>query len=650
MARKLLLSNGEMHVGINHYGLVDDVYFPYVGQENHTASDSLKHRIGLWVDGHFSWLDDGSWYFRFSYHHLSLVGRTIVEHHQLGIRLEFDDCVDSSQAALLRNIHVINLGQQTRDIRLYLHQVFAIANSRDSDTAQYLPDAQAIMHYKGHRVFAASAWHSDQRPFDEYSVGLFGIEGRDGTYRDAEDGHLSANPVEHGQVDSVLGLHLSLASGESGRIHYWLAAGTSQREALKINQRLQKNGLLHYQLHTASYWRQWLEPGRQVADRLPDNQREAFLTSLLLVKASQDKRGAVIASTDSDMLNYARDSYAYCWPRDAAYCLWPLLRIGYRDELIRYFNFARRCLHDDGYLSHKYLADGSLGSSWHPYVHASGLIGPPIQTDETALTLFLFGQYMDRWSEDKLLRDYYPTFVAPMANFLAGYIDESTGLPKPSYDLWEETYLTSTYTTAVSYAGLQAAARLADQLGQTDDALRWQSTADDIKARASEQLWNQDNGYFRRGFLRRDKDISYDDTIDSASLFGAFMFGLFDTDDERLEVAVATLRQRLQPTGQGGIGRYEDDAYNRRDPRSLGNPWPVTSLWLAQYLYETDQTEAGRQLLDWVLSRQDEAGILAEQYDPENLQPVSVAPLTWSQAELLSCLLDSIEPKDVQHG
>ena len=60
MARPIVLSNGNMHVGINKFGLVHDLYYPYVGLENHSAGKDLRHKVGIWVDGSVSWLDDGS--------------------------------------------------------------------------------------------------------------------------------------------------------------------------------------------------------------------------------------------------------------------------------------------------------------------------------------------------------------------------------------------------------------------------------------------------------------------------------------------------------------------------------------------------------------------------------------------------------------
>jgi hypothetical protein len=120
MARPIVLSNGELHVGINDTGLVHDFYFPYVGFENHSAGQDMRHRVGIWVDGAISWLDtDESWTFDFSYPHSALIGHTVAKNNRIGIQLEFDDCVDAQMSAFLRNIHVINLQSTDRDIRYW---------------------------------------------------------------------------------------------------------------------------------------------------------------------------------------------------------------------------------------------------------------------------------------------------------------------------------------------------------------------------------------------------------------------------------------------------------------------------------------------------------------------------------------------------
>ena len=202
MARPIVLSNGEFHVGIDRFGLVHDFYYPYVGLENHAAAGGMRHKIGIWVDGEFSWLDDGSWQIEMNYMYESLIGSTKARNDRLQITLEFEDCVDSQQAAFMRNIHVINTAPTPRNVRIFLHQVFLISNSLNGGTVQYLPGEPAMLHYKGRRAFMIGAEHVGSKlPFDQFSCGLYGQEGHEGTFKDAEDGHLSSNYVEHGRVD-----------------------------------------------------------------------------------------------------------------------------------------------------------------------------------------------------------------------------------------------------------------------------------------------------------------------------------------------------------------------------------------------------------------------------------------------------------------
>lgn len=645
MSRPIVLSNGELHVGLNNFGLVHDFYYPYVGFENHAAGEHMRHHIGIYIDGHISWLDDGQWKFTFSYPHESLVGRTVATNTFMQVMLEFDDTVDAEFSALMRNVHVINLSDSAREIRLFFHQAFVIGDSRsNTDTAQYLPDANAILHYRGRRAFIVSGQAESKEWFDQYTVGLFGIEGREGTYKDAEDGELSGCVVEHGRVDSTIRFTIHLPPHESSRVQYWIACSTSTREALYIHKQIIKQ-TLHVRLDkTVAWWAKWLEPAKATAQKLDPAHQERFLQSIMIIKSHIDKRGAVIASTDTAMLNYSRDAYAYCWPRDGAYVVWPLIRLGYKDEPYRFFEFCRRAMSANGYLMHKFRADGALGSSWHPYLHPDGTVTPPIQEDETALVLFVFSQYYHVQQDPVLLKEFYHTMVMPMADFLAGYVCEKTGLPKASYDLWEEQFMITTYTTSVVFAALQAAADLAEIKQDTDNAVKWRAAAESIFQAAHKHLYNAERKSFYKGVrCTLDGTITYDGTIDNSSIYGGFMYGLFPIGSDEMTNAVETSMVRFNISeNQWGLPRYEDDRYRRTNDQVTGNWWYIASLWMAQYYLEVGLRDKAMQILAWVRDSAMPTGVLFEQVDPSCRQPVSVAPLAWSQAEYVSTLLDTI--------
>jgi GH15 family glucan-1,4-alpha-glucosidase len=645
MARPIVLSNGELHVGLNGFGTVHDFYYPYVGFENHSAGGNLRHRVGIYVDGQISWIDNPNnqqrdWTFTFTYPHSALIGHTLAKNEKIGILLEFDDFVDAECNAFFRNIHIVNLWDRPRDVRLFMHQAFAIGDSRsNTDTAQYIPNSDAILHYRGHRAFVISGEYKGN-PFDQYTVGLFGIEGKEGTYRDADDGELGMNSVEHGRVDSTIRFSVNIEAHSSERVNYWIAAGTSTSEALHLHKHIQDDGAARFMHRTADWWNDWLSPTYKVIESITQTHRRTFLQSIMIIKSQIDKRGAIIASTDTSMLNYSRDAYAYNWPRDGAFTLWPMIRMGYKDEAIRFFEFTKRGLHPDGHMMHKYRADGALGSSWHSYLH-DGIIAPPIQEDETALPLFVFAQYYQMHPDKDLLNKFYKEMIVPMANFMTEYIDKLTGLPRPSYDLWEQTFSTSTYSTSVTFAALNAASDLATAANDPDNAVKWRVAAGEIQAAAHKHLYNEDRKMFYRGINVKDGQIIKDGVIDCSSVFGAYTFGLFEAKSNEITSSVDTIMQLFGiNNGAPGLPRYEDDNYRRNNNGVNGNYWFISSFWLAQYYIDTDQLDKALKILDWAQSHAMSSGVMAEQLDPSTNEIISPAPLTWTHAEYITTLLN----------
>lgn len=647
MARPIVLCNGELHVGLNGFGTVHDFYYPYVGFENHSAGSSTRHKVGIWINGELSWIDHpknpaNEWTFKFRYPYNALIGHTIAKNERLGIILEFDDFVDSSVSAFFRNIHVVNLRNEPREVRLFLHQAFVIGDSRsNTDTAQYLPDSNAILHYRGRRAFVVSGKYR-QESFDQYTVGLFGIEGKEGTFCDAYDGELGMNNVEHGRVDSTIRFKVNVAANSSERVHYWIAAGMSTREAIRIHKQIRDDSSMDNMKRTSDWWHEWLTPANNLVKKIDPKHRSNFIQSTMIIKSQIDKRGAVIASTDTSMLNYSRDAYSYCWPRDGAYALWPLIRMGYKDEAYRFFEFVKRCMHPDGYLMHKYRADGALGSSWHSYIH-DGVITPPIQEDETALPLFMFAQYYHMNPDMRLIKEFYKEMVVPMANFLAEFVDSISGLPRATYDLWERIFSTTTYTTAVTYAALLAASDLASIANDQENAVRWRSVANDIQEAAHKHLYNQDRKIFYRGINIVDGKIVKDDVVDLSSVYGAYTFGLFAADSDEIKSSINTVEEMFDvKNGALGLPRYEDDDYRRLSSGVTGNYWFITSFWLAQYYIDSGNKEKASEILDWAKSHAMSTGVMSEQIDPVTHEIISPAPLTWSHAEYVATLLDMI--------
>lgn len=639
MARPVVLGNGSMFVGLNEQGLVHDFYYPYVGMDNLSTARISPHKIGVFVDGQISWVDDDSWQRTIDFRDSALVSALTMQNDAIGVRLEFEDYADTQYNAFIRSITVHNLADRDRDIRVFMHQAFQISRGGRADTALFEPEDHYILDYKGYCCVLTYGQFDDGQAFDQYAVGNFGIEGKEGSFRDAEDGELSGNAIEHGGVDSVIRLAREFAAGASHKIEYWLVAADSQHTAERIHKTILSDTPAVRLKMTEDYWNNWLRIANHHIDTFDDSHQAIVRKSLLIAKAHTDRRGGIIASGDSSIYNYGRDYYSYVWPRDGAYVMWPLVRLGYTEEPKRFFEFCRDILSRDGYLMHKYQPDRAIGSSWHPLVHGNHA-ELAIQEDETAIVLVLLHEFLKKNpGQEEFVRNLYGTFIEPAADFMEGFFDASTQLPHASYDLWEEKFLTSSYTVAVTYRALMAASELATRLGHADDALRWQSAAEMIAGHLSLLHDSENNVLYKGILLTQEESVTTDSVLDISSLYG---FDFFDVPAKEVtEATLAAVESRLLDSAPvGGVPRYEGDNYFRADPPYQGNPWFVGTLWLAQSYIKRGRHDEAKALIEWTLQQTLPSGVLAEQIDPTTGAPVGVAPLVWSHAELIRTLLD----------
>lgn len=641
MAKSIILANGNIFVGLNQWGLVSDFFFPYIGSENHVRGE--RHRIGVWQHGRLSWLDSGEWNIEVTLEKDSFVGSMKCFNKETNLELLFNDIVYNEKNIFLRHVTVINHGEQTEDIKIFFHQVFSIYGTQQEDTAYYDPVSNSIIHYEGRRVFLIYGESSDV-PFDDYSVGLHGIEGKEGTYRDAEDGHLSKNGIEHGHVDSTFSIPLTIHKNESKNIYYWIVVGETKNEVYELHDYVKYKTPEHLIESTRKFWKAWLT--RQdylICSTTSERQMGLFKKSLFYVRGNIDNRGAIIASGDSDMLQGGRDTYSYMWPRDGAMTVMALLLVGEYNISKHFFKFCNDVLESDGYLMHKYRSDKSLGSSWEPFVK-DGLPILPIQEDETALPLVALWEYYHKTKDIEFIETHYDSVIKRMATFLTDFTDPVTGLPLPSYDLWEEKHGVSTFTASAVYAGLIAGAKFAKLFEKENDERTFSDAAQKMKESILTYLYDTDLKMFVKLITTKNGEIQYDRTIDMSSIYGIFAYGVLDVHDPIVQTCIETIEKNLRiNTGIDGVPRYQGDRYYLQ-VEGVPNPWYITTLWLAQYYALTAKSnndlETVRFWLNWAVIHSPLSGVLSEQLHPFTGEQLSATPLTWSHAEYIRTIME----------
>jgi len=659
MPRDIPIANGNLLLTFDSRYTLRDVYYPYVGQANHTRGQAC--RFGVWVDGQMSWISEPSWEKTLRYEDETLITLVTLTHWGLGLRLTCRDCVDFDRDVYVRKVEIENLHDELRDVRLFWHHDFNLNESQEGNTAYYAPNLHAMIHYKGKTWMLANVCVEGDGPTHDghefgvrhYAIGVSRAHGAEGTWRDAEDGELGMNTVAQGSVDSTIGAHVALH--KTATVYYWLAAGEDYAAVKLINNLVVQRGPEFFLHRARIYWNQWVNKDDIPYGDLPAPLVTLYKQSLLILRTQIDNRGAIIAANDSDYLTFNNDTYSYMWPRDGALVAYALDLAGQPDVTRSFYEFCKDVLLPEGYLLHKYNPDKSLGSSWHPWTDGVGGQQLPIQEDETALVIWALWEHYTRYKDVEFIRSLYAPLIRRAGEFLASYVEPHTGLPGPSYDLWEERHGIHTFTVAAVWAGLNAAANFAETFGDDTHAASFRKAQAGFKEAALKHLWDPE----RSRFVRRvtvdpvtglvDADVNID-----ASLYGIFQFGMLPADDPKVVATMQQIEDRLWcKTDIGGVARYENDYYHQisQDIGSVpGNPWIICTLWLAEWYIAKAKTPhdltRALDILEWVRKHTLESGVLAEQIHPYNGDPISVSPLTWSHATVVMTVREYLAKLD----
>ncbi|MBN2144727.1 MAG: glycoside hydrolase family 15 protein [Candidatus Aureabacteria bacterium] len=642
MPKDIPVSNGSFLLNFDSDYQIRDVYFPFIGQENH--SSGRPFHFGVWVDGQYSWMGP-QWQKDLRYHDESLVTNVFLKNAALGLELRCSDVVDVDLNVYIKKIEVTNLKDKARQARLFFSHDFYLYGNDIGGTAYFDPRSCSIIHYKIHRYFLISCRVDEKWGVEHFTCGRRGDPESLGTGKEAENGELGGNPSAWGSPHSTLGIWLGLPARGKKEAYYWIAAGTTYSEVASLNLEVHQKSPEELVRRSSKYWTTWVHKQSLEIKGLPKSITDIFSRSLLILRTQIDNHGAIIAANDSDIVRFGKDTYSYMWGRDGAFVAAALAKAGYSHVCMKYFDFCARVLSEEGYLFQHYNPDGSLASNWHAWL-VDGKEVLPIQEDSTALTLWALWIHYQSLMDVEFIRPLYGTLIKKAADFLVGFRDPQTGLPLPSYDLWEERYALHAYTIASVIAGLRAAANFAKLFQDTSLADQYDSVADEITTGLSRYFYHERLKRFARSGFRIDGGYKLDEVID-ISLLSLKTLGILDSKDPRMIETARLVREQLWlNTPVEGCARYQDDFYQRAEdgPKDIpGNPWFIATLWMAEYFIDQAQNQQQLQAtlpyLEWCGKNALPSGVLAEQVHPVSGFPLCVSPLTWSHSAFVWTVL-----------
>ena len=598
-----LIGNSSLLVTISERGELERIFWPNVDHGQHLG----ELRIGLERDAETLWLDDEPCSWGQTYLGDSSVLRTSAEIR--GATIEVTDLVTPAEPVLARGI------RSSAAERL----VVRIAPSLDGDErsgAGYVdPGSGALVFYLRDVALAVELVAPDT------AVTLRESNGRE----PAQDIVVHRAPVE-GSITGVLDRDALLL----------VAFGATPDEAIARLRRPAAVGSDVLESERIAYDR---ETVALAAPSAHDAVTKLYARSLLVLEQLTDRQtGATIAAPEFDPSFEQSGGYGFVWPRDLGYVVLSFLAARRGDLAVPALRWLAREQAPEGLWLQRYWTDGSLAPSWGLH-----------QLDETGMVVFAYEAAWRELGDAALDRELWPSARAA-ADFLCNFLDDETGLPLPSVDLWEQTDGQHSYSAAATYGGLAAASAMASR-HEPALAGRYRETAERVRTGIEEYLWSEEHGrYLRSRWVGRsdelgetppkvfDRPLRYptravrsvdreDARVDSSLLGLSWPFRAVAPDSPRMRATVEAVAGGLR-LEDGGVLRHEDDDY------AGGNPWLISTLWLGLAGRQAGNETSHREAVAYALDRQTSLGLLPEQVTRDG-HPAWVVPLGWSHAMLI---------------
>jgi glucoamylase len=343
--------------------------------------------------------------------------------------------------------------------------------------------------------------------------------------------------------------------------------------------------------------------------------------SLLVFDALADREtGAVVAAPECDAEQAHSGGYGFVWPRDLAFLILAFLASGRHDLARGALRWLARAQEPDGVWLQRHWTDGSVAPSWCPH-----------QLDETAAVVFAYDAAWRHLGDETLDAELWPS-ARRAAEFLLRSVDVD-GLPRETYDLWEERQGCHAYTAASFVGAFRAASSLA-QRHEPELSSVYATAAERTAAALERAFWSEEHACYLRTLG--------DPTVDASLLGLAWPFRAVDPRSDRMRATALAVERDLGRPG-GGILRYAGDTY------AGGNAWILAALWLGLVKRQLGDDAGHDGAVDYAARVATPLGLLAEQVTDDG-RPAWVLPLAWSHAMLVLAVRPELDLATVAHA
>ncbi|MFD7379169.1 glycoside hydrolase family 15 protein [Streptomyces mirabilis] len=364
---------------------------------------------------------------------------------------------------------------------------------------------------------------------------------------------------------------------------------------------------------TVRYWRHWLSQSRY-RGRWREMVHRSALTLKLLTYAPT---GAIVAAPTTSLpeqIGGERNwDYRYVWIRDAAFCVYAMLRLGFTDEAEAFMGFVTEHVQrapdgpsgPTGPLQIMYGIDGCRDLPERELPHLEGYRGSaPVRVGNAAvdqLQLDIYGALIDslylydKWG--KPISSAHWDSISELVDWVCDNWDQ------PDEGVWEtrggrKTFL---YSRLMCWVAIERAMRLARHRGLPADMVRWGAVRDTIYRRIMSHGWSAERHAFTQ---YEDSDI-----LDASLLMMPLAKFISPTDPKWLATLDAL-----------GEDLVSDSLVYRYDPQASPDglqgeegTFSICSFWYVEALTRAGRLDEARLAFEKMLTYANHLGLYAEE-------------------------------------
>ncbi|WP_435851501.1 glycoside hydrolase family 15 protein [Streptomyces mirabilis] len=364
---------------------------------------------------------------------------------------------------------------------------------------------------------------------------------------------------------------------------------------------------------TVRYWRRWLSQSRY-RGRWREMVHRSALTLKLLTYAPT---GAIVAAPTTSLpeqIGGERNwDYRYVWIRDAAFCVYAMLRLGFTDEAEAFMGFVTEHVQrapdgpsgPTGPLQIMYGIDGCRDLPERELPHLEGYRGSaPVRVGNAAvdqLQLDIYGALIDslylydKWG--KPISSAHWDSISELVDWVCDHWDQ------PDEGVWEtrggrKTFL---YSRLMCWVAIERAMRLAQHRGLPADMVRWGAVRDTIYRRIMSHGWSAERHAFTQ---YEDSDI-----LDASLLMMPLAKFISPTDPKWLATLDAL-----------GEDLVSDSLVYRYDPQASPDglqgeegTFSICSFWYVEALTRAGRLDEARLAFEKMLTYANHLGLYAEE-------------------------------------